>query len=168
MEYVVMYSIREGVERSQVIETYPRHQAYFEAFLCAAGGARAIALGPFETTDPAGASMGIFTSREDAERFIARDPFIVEALAVPRILEWNAVRFGQRVQPSRRGVLPLPSTRASDWPPAVCRRGATRPRPALRLEGGPWVRELPRAKGSLTPALRSVTSTWVPWGFRRP
>ncbi len=37
--------------------------------------------------------MGIFTSREDAERFIAGDPFTVEGLAVPRILEWNAVRF---------------------------------------------------------------------------
>jgi hypothetical protein len=28
-----------------------------------------------------------------AERFIAGDPFTVEGLAVPRILEWNAVRF---------------------------------------------------------------------------
>ena len=92
MEYVVMYSINEGVERSRILETYPRHQAYFEAFRAAGGGL--IALGPFETTDPAGASMGIFTSREDAERFVAADPFIVEGLALPRILEWNAVRFG--------------------------------------------------------------------------
>ena len=92
MEYVVMYSISEGVERSRILETYPRHQAYFEAFRAAGGGL--IALGPFETTDPAGASMGIFTSREDAERFVAADPFIVEGLALPRILEWNAVRFG--------------------------------------------------------------------------
>ncbi|WP_251023760.1 hypothetical protein [Arthrobacter sp. ISL-65] len=43
--------------------------------------------------DPAGASMAILTSREDAERFVAGDPFILEGLAVPRILEWNAVRF---------------------------------------------------------------------------
>jgi uncharacterized protein len=92
MEYVVMYSIREGVQRSRILETYPRHQEYFEAFRAAGGGL--IALGPFETTDPAGASMGIFTSRKDAERFIAGDPFIVEALAVPRILAWNAVRYG--------------------------------------------------------------------------
>ena len=48
---------------------------------------------PFQTIDPAGGSMGIFSSREDAERFIAGDPFTVEGLAVPRILEWNAVRF---------------------------------------------------------------------------
>jgi uncharacterized protein len=32
-------------------------------------------------------------SREDAERFIADDPFVVEGLAVPRILEWDPVRF---------------------------------------------------------------------------
>jgi hypothetical protein len=27
------------------------------------------------------------------ERFIAEDPFVTEALAGPRILEWEAVRF---------------------------------------------------------------------------
>jgi uncharacterized protein YciI len=65
--------------------------ALFDAFSAAGGGL--IALGPFQTADPAGGSMGIFTSREDAERFIAGDPFTVEGLAVPRILEWNALRF---------------------------------------------------------------------------
>lgn len=92
MEFVVMYSLSEGVQRSRIMETYPRHKAYFEAFRAAGGGL--IALGPFQTADPTGASMGIFTSREDAERFIAGDPFTVEGLAVPRILEWDAVRFG--------------------------------------------------------------------------
>jgi hypothetical protein len=37
--------------------------------------------------------MGIFTFSEDAERFIAEDPFTVQGLVDPRILEWNAVRF---------------------------------------------------------------------------
>lgn len=91
MEFVVFYSLSEGVERSRILETYPRHKAYFEAFQSAGGGL--IALGPFQTPDSAGASMGIFTSREDAERFIAGDPFTVEGLAVPRILQWDAVRF---------------------------------------------------------------------------
>jgi uncharacterized protein YciI len=91
MEFVVMYTLGEGVDRSRVLETYPRHKAFFEAFRAAGGGL--IALGPFQTADPAGGSMGIFTSREDAERFIAGDPFTVEGLAVPRILEWNALRF---------------------------------------------------------------------------
>ena len=91
MEFVVMYSLRGGVERPRIMETYPRHKAYFEAFHAAGGGL--IALGPLLTPDPAGASMGIFTSREEAERFVAGDPFTVEGLAAPRILEWDAVRF---------------------------------------------------------------------------
>jgi uncharacterized protein YciI len=91
MESIVIYSLSEGVDRSRVMETYPRHQAYFEAFHASGGGL--LALGPFLTPDPAGSSMGIFSSREDAERFIADDPFVVEGLAAPRILEWDAVRF---------------------------------------------------------------------------
>lgn len=70
MEFVVMYRLGEGVQRSRILETHPRHKAYFEAFRAAGGGL--IALGPFETTDPAGASMGIFTSREEAERSLRR------------------------------------------------------------------------------------------------
>jgi uncharacterized protein len=91
MEFVVMYSIRDGVDRSRILETFPRHKAFYEAFHADGGGL--VALGPFQTTDPAGASMGIFTSREDAERFLAGDPFITEGLAEPRILEWDAVGF---------------------------------------------------------------------------
>ncbi|WP_262106523.1 YciI family protein [Arthrobacter sp. Marseille-P9274] len=91
MEFVEMYSIRDGVDRSRILETFPRHKAFYEAFQADGGGL--VALGPFQTTDPAGASMGIFTTHEDAERFIAGDPFITEGLAEPRILEWDAVRF---------------------------------------------------------------------------
>jgi len=91
MESVVMYSIAEGVDRSRVMETYPRHQAYFEAFRADGGGL--LALGPFLTPDPTGSSMGLFTPREEAARFIAGDPFVVKGLAVPRILEWDAVQF---------------------------------------------------------------------------
>jgi uncharacterized protein YciI len=91
MEFVVLYSLREGVDRSRVMETYPRHKAYYEEFR--AGGGGLVALGPFQAAGPAGSSMGIFTSREDAERFIAGDPFTTEGLAEPRILDWNAVRF---------------------------------------------------------------------------
>ncbi|MBT8158925.1 MULTISPECIES: YciI family protein [Arthrobacter] len=91
MESVVMYTLREGVDRSRVLETYPRHKAYYEAFRAAGGGL--VALGPFQDAEQAAGSMGIFTSREDAERFIAHDPFVTEGLADPRILEWNAVHF---------------------------------------------------------------------------
>ncbi|MFH5879082.1 YciI family protein [Arthrobacter sp. NA-172] len=91
MEFVVMYSLREGVDRSRILETYPRHKAFYEAFRADGGGL--VALGSFQTPDPAAGSMGIFTSREDAEHFIAGDPFVIQGLADPRILEWNVVRF---------------------------------------------------------------------------
>ena len=91
MESVVMYSLREGVDRSRVLETYPRHKAYYEEFRAARGGL--VALGPFQAPDPAGSTLGRFTSREDAERFIADDPLVTEGLADPRILDWDAVRF---------------------------------------------------------------------------
>ena len=91
MEFVVLYNVREGTERTRLLEVYPRHKAYYEAFRAAGGGL--IALGPFQAPDPSGGSMGIFASREDAERFIAEAPFVTEGLADPRILEWNVVRF---------------------------------------------------------------------------
>jgi uncharacterized protein YciI len=92
MESVVLYTLREGVDRSRVLETYPRHKAYYEAFHAAGGGL--VALGPFQSADQPAGSMGIFTSREEAERFVAGDPFVTEGLADPRILEWNAVHLG--------------------------------------------------------------------------
>ena len=91
MEYVVLYAIADGVDRARLMDVYPRHKAYFEAFH--AGGGGLVALGPFSAPDPFAGSMGIFTSREDAEGFIAGDPFVLEGLADPRIVEWNVVRF---------------------------------------------------------------------------
>lgn len=92
MECVVLYTVREGVDRSRVLETYPRHKAYYEAFHADGGGL--VALGPFQEPDPAASSMGIFTSRQEAERFVAGDPFVTEGLAEPRLLGWNAVHLG--------------------------------------------------------------------------
>ncbi|GAA4491190.1 YciI family protein [Microbacterium panaciterrae] len=92
MEHVVLYRLRDDVERARLAEVFPRHQAHYRAFHAAGGGL--IVLGPFLTPDADVGSMGVFSSREDAERFIADDPFVTEGLAVPRILEWNAVWLG--------------------------------------------------------------------------
>lgn len=91
MEFVVLYRLKDGVDHSRILQTYPRHKAYYEAFFANGGGLTA--LGPFRTPDTAAGSMGIFTSRDDADRFIAGDPFVIEGLAEPRILEWNVVRL---------------------------------------------------------------------------
>lgn len=91
MEFDVLYGMREGADRSRVLQTYPSRKDCYKAFRAAGGGF--VGLGPFLTPDPAAGSMGIFTSREGAERFIAGDPFTTEGLAEARILEWNAVHF---------------------------------------------------------------------------
>jgi len=92
MECVVLYRLREGVDRARVLDVFSRHQAYYRAFHEDGGGL--IALGPFAAPDPAGGSLGIFSSCAEAERFVAADPFVTEGLADPRILEWNAVWLG--------------------------------------------------------------------------
>jgi uncharacterized protein YciI len=73
------------------MEIFPQHKKYYDEFQAAGGGL--LALGPFAAPDPAGGSMGIFTSRSEAERFIGGDPFIAAGLADPRIVDWNVVRF---------------------------------------------------------------------------
>lgn len=93
MECVVLYSMRHGVDRAQVLEVYPQHKAYYEAFKADGGGL--VALGPFLTPDPLVGSMGLFTNRADAERFVAEDPFVTESLADAHVLDWDPVRFGE-------------------------------------------------------------------------
>ena len=90
MEFVVLYDIPAGADTVRLPEVFPRHKAYYEAFRAAGGGL--VALGTFENPLVNG-SMGLFTSREDAERFVAADPFVTEGLAAPRILAWDPVRF---------------------------------------------------------------------------
>ncbi|WP_138444750.1 YciI family protein [Sinomonas susongensis] len=90
MEFVVLYDIPPGADVSRLPEVFPRHKAYYEAFHAAGGGVKA--LGTFENPMVNG-SMGLFTSREDAERFVTSDPFVTEGLASPRILAWDPVRF---------------------------------------------------------------------------
>lgn len=92
MEFVVLYDVPSGADVSRLREVFPQHKAYYEAFRAAGGGL--VALGTFENPSENG-SMGLFTSREDAERFIADDPFVTEGLATPRILGWDAVRFDE-------------------------------------------------------------------------
>ncbi|MDQ0212492.1 YciI family protein [Arthrobacter bambusae] len=90
MQFVVFYrSDPSALPGLQAV--YPRHAAYFQAF-AAEGGL--IGIGTFDNPAVNG-SMGIFTSRERAEEFIAGDPFVLEGLAVPsEIREWNALTFG--------------------------------------------------------------------------
>lgn len=91
MEFVVHYTVRG--EYSQIQQTYPRHRAYLDDF---AASGELLQLGTFADPLSQGA-MGIFTTRQAAERFIAGDPFVTEGLAEPsEILEWNPLDFRAR------------------------------------------------------------------------
>jgi uncharacterized protein YciI len=72
---------------AQAIEVYPRHTAYAKEF-GASGDLLLIGTFADPVTD---GSMGVFRSREAAERFVANDPFITEGVIVGwRVLDWNA------------------------------------------------------------------------------
>lgn len=91
MVTVVLY---EGVTDGRfdlVMETYPRHAAFVEEF---AKSGDLIAIGTFDNPAENG-SMGIFTTQDAANRFIAGDPFQTEGLvAKHRILAWDALVYG--------------------------------------------------------------------------
>lgn len=64
---------------------FPAHKARIDEFQ---GRGELEAIGPF--ADPRDGAMGIFTSREAAEAFVAEDPFVLEGVVVGhRILEWH-------------------------------------------------------------------------------
>ena len=83
-----------GPEHFQrLVDTYPRHKAYLDAFAAETG--EVLMIGTFG--DPATqGSMAIFRSREAAERFRDSDPFYTEGLVFrSRIQDWDPVVFSE-------------------------------------------------------------------------
>ena len=72
MKYVVI-GVSSGRSMDEIMEVYPRHKAIVDEFV---DDGDVIGIGPF--TD--GGNMAIFRSQEAAERFVTRDPFILEGL----------------------------------------------------------------------------------------
>ncbi len=92
MPVVILYEGITGGRFDLVLQTYPRHSAYVEEF---AKSGDLIAIGTFENPAENG-SMGIFRSRDAAERFILHDPFQLEGLIVTtRVLDWGAGVHGE-------------------------------------------------------------------------
>ena len=90
MLYVAMYYLADGVERSRLMEVYPRHRAYLDEF---AKGGQVQSIGAFLNPGDVG-SMAIFRSREAAESFMEQDPFVVEGLVGRRELrEWEPLEY---------------------------------------------------------------------------
>src|SRR4051794_16045310 len=74
---------------TRVPEVYPRHRAYLDAF---APSGDVLLIGTFE--DPlVNGSLALFRTKEAAERFVEEDPFVLEGLVVPTVLEWTALDF---------------------------------------------------------------------------
>jgi uncharacterized protein len=90
MKYVLLYESAPDF-RAKVPLHFDAHRALWRAFRAEG---TLLMIGPF-TDEPAGGAMGIFTTREAAERFVGQDPFVTGGL-VSRwtIREWKEALTG--------------------------------------------------------------------------
>jgi uncharacterized protein len=87
MKYVVFYEAAADF-RSKVPEHIEGHRALWAKYR---NEGTLLMIGPF-TDEPAGGALGIFTTREAAESFVAIDPFVRHGLVARyTIREWNEV-----------------------------------------------------------------------------
>lgn len=86
MKYVLVYDVApEGLAKAPAL--FPRHSARLKEF-----HARGVLLMAGPLMDPPGGALGVFTTREAAEEFVAGDPFALEgAVAKWTIREWREV-----------------------------------------------------------------------------
>jgi uncharacterized protein YciI len=85
MKYVLVYETAEP-DMDAIREHFPAHRERWARYQ--ADGSL-LAIGPY--SDLTGA-LGVFTTREAAEDFVAGDPFVTEGIASSwRIHEWNEV-----------------------------------------------------------------------------
>ena len=79
----VVIGTGSGAGMDAIMAVYPRHKIVVDEFVARGD---VIGIGPFT----GGGNMGIFRSREAAEAFVQRDPFILEGLVKSyEIREWG-------------------------------------------------------------------------------
>jgi uncharacterized protein len=85
MKYVVFYETADGA-MPRLMQLFPAHRERWQSY---AERGELLMIGPFANAQEDGA-MGIFTTRESAESFVAGDPFVLEG-CVKRwsIREWR-------------------------------------------------------------------------------
>ncbi|MCL2776849.1 MAG: YciI family protein [Polyangiaceae bacterium] len=87
MKYVLFYEASEDF-RSKVFAHVEAHRALWQKFYAEG---TLLMIGPF-TDLPAGSAMGIFKSRDAAERFASVDPFVAYGIVARwTIREWDEV-----------------------------------------------------------------------------
>jgi hypothetical protein len=86
VRYVLFYDMGPaGMEMAQ--QLFPAHQKWFEEFM---RRGVLLSLGRFADGDAGAMAMGVFTSREAAEEFVAADPFVLnEVVGNWRVREWR-------------------------------------------------------------------------------
>ena len=86
MKYVLIYECADDF-LSKVPLHIDAHRALWKRF----HSAGELMVGPF-TDAPAGGAMGVFTTRDAAERFVMADPFVSHAVVASyTIREWSEV-----------------------------------------------------------------------------
>ena len=89
MKYVMLYEPDPAAPAEKRAAVFPQHQAWYGEFHARG---ELLMVGPF--TDGTSGAMGVFTTREAAEAFIADDPFVANGIVRAwRILEWNEVLY---------------------------------------------------------------------------
>ena len=82
MKFVVIGE-PSGATMPQIMAVFPRHKAIVDQFVARGD---VIGIGPFDNLG----NMAIFRTREAAQDFVSRDPFILEGLVKSySIREWN-------------------------------------------------------------------------------
>jgi len=78
MSAIVFYKIAATKTRDDLIAAYPRHRARVDRFLASG---KIVTMGALTspTTDGVG-SIGVFSSKADADAFVKEDPFVLEGM----------------------------------------------------------------------------------------
>ena len=72
-----------GATMETIMQVYPRHKAVVDSFI---EKGEVIGIGPFADRS----NMAIFRTREAAEEFVKKDPFILEGLVKSFVIrDWN-------------------------------------------------------------------------------
>jgi uncharacterized protein YciI len=82
VKYVVIGE-SSGASMDEIMSVYPRHKDVVDEFIARGD---VVGIGPFT----GGGNMAIFRTREAAEAFVARDPFVLEGLVASFVIrEWG-------------------------------------------------------------------------------
>ena len=87
MKYVLFYGAATDLNKAR--QLFAQHRAVWKEFQ---DRGELLMIGPF--SDPSQGALGIFTTRESAEKFAGLDPFVREGVVVKwEIREWHEAIF---------------------------------------------------------------------------